>query len=78
MAPWDLSQDFHVYAVAWSETELVYYFDGKQIAWKRNIAANDPLYPIFSTAVLNWAGKITDAADGCAMEVEWVRVFRKR
>ena len=77
-APWDLSQDFHVYAVAWSETELVYYFDGKQIAWKRNIAANDPLYPIFSTAVLNWAGKITDAADGCAMEVEWVRVFRKR
>lgn len=74
-APFDLSRDFHIYALAWNEDELIYYFDGKKISRKKNLAAHSPLYPFFSTAVLNWAGKIDDSADGCEMEVEWVRIY---
>lgn len=76
-APYDLSEDFHIYALDWREDELIYYFDGKEISRKTNLAAHDPLYPYFSTAVLNWAGKIGDEADGKAMEVEWVRIYEK-
>ena len=77
-APFDLSRDFHIYALAWNEDELIYYFDGKEISRKRNLAAHMPLYPFFSTAVLNWAGKIDASADGCEMEVEWVRIYKHK
>ena len=77
-APFDLSRDFHIYALDWREDELIYYFDGKEISRKRNLAAHMPLYPFFSTAVLNWAGKIDDSADGCEMEVEWVRIYKHK
>lgn len=76
-APYDLSEDFHIYAIDWRENELIYYFDGKEISRKVNLAAHDKLYPFFSTAVLNWAGKIESSADGKFMEVEWVRLYEK-
>lgn len=77
-APYDLSEDFHIYAIDWKEDELIYYFDGKEISRKINLAAHDKLYPFFSTAVLNWAGKIDDSADGKCMEVEWIRIYEKK
>lgn len=70
-----LSDDFHVYALEWNEEELVYYFDGIEISRKKNAGACVPVYPILSTAVLNWAGQIGDEADGEAMEIEWVRIY---
>lgn len=73
-----LSDDFHVYALEWNEEEFIYYFDSIEISRKKNLGAHKPVYPIFSTAVLNWAGKIGDEADGKAMEVEWVRVYSAR
>jgi hypothetical protein len=30
-----------------------------------------------SLAVIAWAGRVTDAADGAAMEVDYVRVYRR-
>ena len=77
-SPFDLSEDFHIYALEWTEEELIYYFDGKEISRKRNIDAHSPLYPIFSTAVINWAGNIPDSADGCSMDVEWVRIYERK
>lgn len=74
----DLSKDFHIYALEWTNDEFIYFFDGKEIARKRNIDAKVPLYPIFSTAVINWAGKIEDCANGSSMDVEWVRIYKKR
>ncbi len=73
-----LSDDFHVYALEWNKDELIYYFDSVEISRKKNIGAHLPVYPIFSTAVLNWAGKIGDEADGKSMEVEWVRVYSEK
>ena len=62
----------------WTEKELVFYLDGEEIARKVNYGADTEMWPYFSTAVLNWAGKITDAADGQAMEVEWVRIYQEK
>jgi hypothetical protein len=33
---------------------------------------------MFSTAVFRWAGPITDALDGKSMDVDWVRIWRRR
>lgn len=77
-SPFDLSEDFHIYALEWTEQDLIYYFDGKEVSRKRNIDAHSPLYPIFSTAVINWAGNIPDSADGCSMDVEWIRIYERK
>lgn len=76
-SPFDLSEDFHIYGLEWTEKELIYFFDGKEISRKQNIDAHTPLYPIFSTAVINWAGQIPDSANGSTMDVEWVRIYDK-
>lgn len=31
---------------------------------------------IYSTAVLPWAGPITDALDSKGMDADWVRIYR--
>ena len=77
-SPFDLSEDFHIYALEWTENELIYYFDGKEISRKLNVDAHIPLYPIFSTAVINWAGEISDTADGCSMDIDWIRIYDKK
>ena len=74
---YDLSAEFHTYGVLWTPTELIYYLDGDEIARKDAKNAHLPVTPILSTAVLNWAGQITDEADGTSMDVDWVRVWRE-
>ncbi len=75
---YDLSADYHTYALEWNEDELIYYFDGKVIATKKNENASIPLYPYLSSAVINWAGGITDAADGTAQIVDYVRIYQRK
>jgi hypothetical protein len=77
-APVDLSKDFHTYACLWSETEVIYYWDGREIDRKPNTQAQRPGPVIFSTAVFPWAGSITDALHETSMDVDWVRVWRKK
>ncbi|GAA3413431.1 S-layer homology domain-containing protein [Paenibacillus hodogayensis] len=74
----DLSADFHTYGLEWNEQELIYYLDGKEIGRRPVANANLPVYPILSTALLNGAGPITDALDGKSMDVDYVRVYRKK
>ena len=78
VSEFDLSQDFHTYGLEWTETELIYYFDGKEIERKTHVNSHLPVTPWLSTAVLNWAGTIGDEADGTSMDVDWVRVYRKK
>lgn len=77
-APVDLSKDFHTYGCLWTETEVIYYWDGHEIDRKPNTHARCPGPVIFSTAVFPWAGSITDALDGKSMDVDWVRVWKKK
>ncbi|MBQ2967050.1 MAG: S-layer homology domain-containing protein [Clostridia bacterium] len=76
-AEYDLSADYHIYALEWSEDQLIYYHDGKVIATKTNHNASVPLFPYLSTAILNWAGDPDEKTDGSAMIVDYVRVWQR-
>jgi beta-glucanase (GH16 family) len=41
-APLDLARDFHSYACLWNEREIIYYWDGLEIARKPNTQAQRP------------------------------------
>lgn len=74
-APVDLSKDFHVYGCLWTEKEVVYFWDGREIDRKPNTQARRPGPVIFSTAIFPWAGSITDALHETSMDVDWVRIW---
>lgn len=79
VADYDLAADFHIYAVEWNERVVIYYFDGQEIFRAQNTKAHLDVPVIFATAVLPfWAGPVTDALDGKSMDVDWVRVYRKK
>jgi beta-glucanase (GH16 family) len=71
----DLSADFHTYAVEWNEKELIYYFDGKEVERKNAYNAQKPCAIKLATAVLNWAGPVTDDLDSKSMDVDYVRIY---
>ena len=75
---YDLSADYHTYALKWDRDFLYYYFDGELISKKPNLNAIDVVFPIFSTAVLNWAGTLGPKADGSSMAIEYVRVYQRK
>ena len=75
---YDLSQDYHTYGLEWTETELIFYFDGVEITRFENVNANIPLFPYLSSAVISWAGSIKDDADGTAQIVDYVRVWQTK
>jgi hypothetical protein len=77
-APVDLSEDFHVYGILWEPDEIVFYWDGQEIDRKPNTQAHLESPVLFSTAVFPWAGPITDRLDGKSMDVDWVRVYRRK
>ncbi len=75
---YDLSADFHIYAAEWNEREVIYFFDGQEIHRVPNAKAHMEVPVIYATAVLPWAGPITDALDGKSMDVDWVRVYQRK
>lgn len=74
----NLSEDFHTYAIEWNEEEIIYYFNGRELERKQHTNCHIPVSIRFSTALIPWAGPTTDAIDGTSMDVEWVRVYKKR
>jgi len=73
----DFAKDFHVFGLLWTETELVFSLDGKELRREKNEFCNSPASVWLSEAILTWAGPVTDAIDGTAMEVDYVRVYAK-
>jgi len=71
----DLSKDFHVYGLAWTADELVFYFDGREIRRVKNEACHSECELLLSEAIIKWAGPVGDAIDGTFMEVDYVRVY---
>lgn len=73
----NLSDEFHIYGFQWSEKELVWYFDGHEIRREANTIAHRPAPVWLSSAIMKWAGEVTDKIDGTAMEVDYVRVYQR-
>ncbi|MBR3943091.1 MAG: S-layer homology domain-containing protein, partial [Clostridia bacterium] len=74
---YDLSVDYHTYALEWTPEKLIYYFDGVAVREQENLNAHQLQYPYLSSAVLNWAGQISDESDGTAQIVDYVRIWQK-
>ncbi|MEM9083486.1 MAG: family 16 glycosylhydrolase, partial [Planctomycetota bacterium] len=69
------SEHFHVYAAEWTPTRVVFYFNGRKLREVRHDYCHAPSPIRLSSAVGSFAGRVTDALDGTAMEVDYVRVF---
>jgi beta-glucanase (GH16 family) len=72
----DLAREFHVYGLEWTEKALVWYFDGKAIRRLEHAICRGPAHVWFSSAVMKWAGPVTDAIHGTSMDIDYVRVYR--
>ena len=71
----DLSKDFHTYACFWRPDSIFYYIDNILLAKKKSYNAQGAVFPIFSLAILPWAGAVKQEMSGKTMDVEWVRVY---
>lgn len=74
----DLSVDFHIYGLEWTEKYLKYYFDGKLVRTEKNKCCKASARLVLGTAVLKWAGEVTDAINGTSMVVDWVRYYKNK
>jgi len=75
---YNFAREFHVFGFDWSEQELVFYLDGKELRREKNVFCLSPAAVWLSLAIIPWGGRITDAIDGTAMEVDYVRVYQRR
>ncbi|WP_334318966.1 family 16 glycosylhydrolase [Termitidicoccus mucosus] len=73
----DLGAGFHTYALEWNEDELIYYFDDKIIHRRKNDIAHWECPVWLSLAIMYFAGDVTDAIDGKAMTVDYVKVWQR-
>lgn len=76
--PHNFARDFHTYGLEWTERELVFYFNGREIRREKNDFCHSPAPVWLSLAIIGWGGKITDAIDGTFMEVDHVRIYRRK
>lgn len=72
----NLSEDFHVYGLEWTPKQLKYYFDGRLVRVEENKVCKSTAKLVLGSAVLNWAGTVTDSIDGTEMVVDYVRYFK--
>ena len=74
----DFASEFHTYGLEWNKEEMVFYFDGKEIRRVKNefCFRETPIW--LSLALVQWYGKLTDAADGKSMKVDYVRYYQKK
>ena len=74
---YDLSADYHVYALRWTPDELVFYFDGKEALRCPNLD-HVPVYPLLSSAIMTNCGEMRNFdAEGKAQIVDYVRIWQR-
>lgn len=74
----NFARDFQTYGLEWTEQELVFYLNGKELRREKNTFCHQPAPIWLSLAIIPWAGRITDAIDGTFMEVDYVRVYQRK
>jgi beta-glucanase (GH16 family) len=75
---YDFARDYQIYGLEWTETELVFYFNGRELRREKNEFCHSPAPVWLSLAIIPWGGPITDAIDGTKMEVDYVRIYERR
>lgn len=74
----DFSKEYHTFGLEWNEDFFAYYVDRKMVRKIENNWCYSPATIFVSGAVVLWAGEITDALDGATMEVDYVRIYKKK
>ena len=75
---YNFGRDFHVYGLEWSEKEIVFYFNGRELRREKNEFAYSPSPVLLSLALIRWAGPVTEAVHNKAMEIDYVRIYERR
>lgn len=73
---YDLSKDYHTYAMKWTPEEMVFFFDGKEVLRCKTLD-HVPVYPLLSSAVMSNCGEMRNFdADGKAQIIDYVRIWQ--
>jgi beta-glucanase (GH16 family) len=75
---YNFARDFQIHGLEWNEKELIFYMNEKEIRRVKNEFCYSPASVWLSAAVIPWAGRVTDAIDGTAMEVDYVRIYKQK
>ncbi|WP_282136777.1 family 16 glycosylhydrolase [Seonamhaeicola maritimus] len=75
---YDFSEEFHTYGLDWTEDELVFYFDGKEIRRVKNEFCHSEAPIWLSLALIKWHGTLKDDLDGKSMKVDYVKYYQSK
>jgi beta-glucanase (GH16 family) len=74
----DLSAEFHIYGLDWSENSLVWYFDGQEIRRFQGAVIGNEVLVMFSNGLTIRGASINDSLNGKSMDVDYVRVYNTK
>ncbi len=77
--PFDFFADFHVYALLWTPSEMIWYLDGEEIHRRANDYFTTALYIMFDCEIMEaWAG-LPDPEDlPSTFYIDYLRVWRPK
>lgn len=73
----DFGADYHTYGLLWTEDEIVFYQDRKELRRVPNEFCHSESPIWLSEAIIRWAGTVSSAIDGTSMKVDWVRYYQQ-
>jgi len=75
----DMTTAFHVYSAFWTKTEIVWYYDGREVARTPAFdSADQAMFIMFDMWIGGWtSGTTSRTPDELRTEVDWVRVWQK-
>ena len=75
----DMTTGFHVYSALWTKTEVIWYFDGREVVRAPAFDSTDQdLFIMFDMWIGGWTSDPTSRTpDELHTEVDWVRVWQK-
>ncbi|MEM8945897.1 MAG: family 16 glycosylhydrolase [Planctomycetota bacterium] len=74
----DFGAHYHTYALQWTEKEIVFYQDRKEVRRVANKFCHSETPIWLSEAIIPWGGAVSNAIDGTSMKVDWVRYYQKK
>ena len=74
----NFADEFHTYGLEWTREYIIYYFDRREIRRIENQFCYSAAPVILSSAIISWDGPVTDAIDGTQMEVDYVRIYKRK
>lgn len=75
----DFSKEYHTFGLEWDENWLIYYYDRKELRRVPNKFVYSPAPVFLSGAIVDWAAEvIPEMIDGTTMEVDYVRVYKRK